>query len=501
MRNKVFLSYRRADSQQAAGRLHALLTQALGEGAVLIDVQHFPLGESFIRAQKRALTSDCAACLVMIGKDWLKQVDERGNRRLNEPSDPVRLEIATALQEGLPIIPVLVDEAQMPQPRDLPPDLAALSSMNGVSVRHESFELDAARLVTHLRGLIRRSQLSPEYEPVPEVRYSAEYARTLHRLRILYRTHQAGLLQAAADIEDVLFRAFKDSAIAASVKVTVAELDYFRLKFKMAYDQLIDSDGVDPSLIHRLLSHPFVEVGDLIRIELGNVRAHDDERARSLVEQHLGAVIESPPAQASCILGLAKRSRPILGRGEERIEIGRLRLAVGADAGSPRNGWWRTISLREGYQLMARYRDDAKWAGALDECSVDESSFFTFACCAFSGTCIESSAGAPSRMYERATDYEDSELYAIELWLKHAIHAARVGQLNRVRDLREAAERGWPGVVALRRGTKRERTLFWPGHVTGDLIKALIFGSPTFRNAHPILTETRAAADEWWAGR
>ena len=56
----------------------------------------------------------------MIGPRWLDISDEPGNRRLDGPSDIVRIE--TALQRGIPVIPILLNGTKTPFCHR-PPDL------------------------------------------------------------------------------------------------------------------------------------------------------------------------------------------------------------------------------------------------------------------------------------------------------------------------------------------------------------------------------------------
>ena len=43
----------------------------------------------------------------MIGPRWLDISDEQCNRHPDDPSDIVRIEISTALQRSIPVIPIL----------------------------------------------------------------------------------------------------------------------------------------------------------------------------------------------------------------------------------------------------------------------------------------------------------------------------------------------------------------------------------------------------------
>ena len=58
----------------------------------------------------------CDALLAVIGKHWVFGSNSDKKRRLDDPTDFVRVEIEAALTRDVPVIPVLVDGAAMPRP-------------------------------------------------------------------------------------------------------------------------------------------------------------------------------------------------------------------------------------------------------------------------------------------------------------------------------------------------------------------------------------------------
>lgn len=64
---------------------------------------------------------DCQVMVAVVGSQWLTAVDADGDRRLDRPDAWVRLEIATALNRDIPVIPLLVGNAWLPKAED-PPD-------------------------------------------------------------------------------------------------------------------------------------------------------------------------------------------------------------------------------------------------------------------------------------------------------------------------------------------------------------------------------------------
>jgi hypothetical protein len=148
---KVFLSYRREDSAAAAGRLSDRLISELGDGNVFMDVDGVPLGADFVERLQQEV-SGCDALLAVIGPRWLDIVDEAGDRRLDDPNDFVRVEIAAALQREIPVIPILLDGTKIPRIDRLPEDLKLLSRRNGLDVRQASFHSDVGRLIRELKA-------------------------------------------------------------------------------------------------------------------------------------------------------------------------------------------------------------------------------------------------------------------------------------------------------------------------------------------------------------
>ena len=150
MTGKVFISYRRDDSAGHAGRVHDRLELEFGRDLLFMDVDAVPLGMNFIKILDEAVAK-CDALLAVIGPNWLDLRDKQGNRQLDDPHDYVRIEIAAALQRDIPVIPVLLDGAEIPQVDQLPQDLKELALRNGLYVRHASFHNDMDRLIAGLK--------------------------------------------------------------------------------------------------------------------------------------------------------------------------------------------------------------------------------------------------------------------------------------------------------------------------------------------------------------
>jgi TIR domain len=122
MHSQIFISYRREDTSASAGRFHDHLSARFAPDQIFMDVDNLEPGVDFVDAIEKSVSS-CDVLIAVIGKHWLTSSDEEGQRRLDNPEDYVRIEIATALKRDIRVIPVLVDGASIPKPRDLPDDL------------------------------------------------------------------------------------------------------------------------------------------------------------------------------------------------------------------------------------------------------------------------------------------------------------------------------------------------------------------------------------------
>ena len=148
----VFLSYRREDSADVAGRIYDRLAVAFGQDQVFKDVDSIPLGVDF-REHLQQVVGKCDVLLAVIGDQWLAtaRVGEASSR-LEDPKDFVRIELESALQRGIPVIPVLVRGAAVPHEAELPSTLGTLAYRSGISVRSDpDFHRDMDRLIDGVR--------------------------------------------------------------------------------------------------------------------------------------------------------------------------------------------------------------------------------------------------------------------------------------------------------------------------------------------------------------
>jgi len=149
MGRAIFISYRRDDTEGEAGRLFDDLTRSFGENSVFMDVDGINPGMDFRKAIDDNVSS-CGVLLAMIGPTWSTIQNSGGERRLDDANDFVRVEIASALGRNIAVIPVLVHDAKMPRPGDLPENLKELAYRNSVEITHARWNSDVSLLIAAL---------------------------------------------------------------------------------------------------------------------------------------------------------------------------------------------------------------------------------------------------------------------------------------------------------------------------------------------------------------
>ena len=186
---RIFLSYRREDASGHAGRLFDFLCQGGvgGQGPgfrkdqIFMDIDTIAPGVDFRRVIEEAVGS-CDVFIAVIGKEWLSAVDAHRKRRLNNAQDFVRLEIEAALGRDIPVVPALVQGAEMPSVEELPETFRALAGRNAVELSDLRWSHDVGKLIAWLKAeeekKTRRAQLEREQADSAELEqtYEEEWA-------------------------------------------------------------------------------------------------------------------------------------------------------------------------------------------------------------------------------------------------------------------------------------------------------------------------------------
>ena len=131
-----------------------------------MDVNAIQPGRDFRKAIDESILK-CSVLLAVVGRDWLESKNASGQRRLDDESDFVRLEIASALQRDIPVVPVLVRGARMPTADQLPADLRELAYRNAVELTHARWKSDVRVLIQALRPYMGGSGQELPVQTVP----------------------------------------------------------------------------------------------------------------------------------------------------------------------------------------------------------------------------------------------------------------------------------------------------------------------------------------------
>jgi hypothetical protein len=149
----IFVSYRRHDTQSASGRLCDKLQTHFGADRVFHDIESIDPGDDFTAAIRSKITAS-SVVLVMIGRHWLHATGPDGRSRLFDPGDYVCLEIATALEREVPVIPVLAEGAAMPPASALPASIVGLATRQAHEITEQRWQYDSDLLVRQLEVFV-----------------------------------------------------------------------------------------------------------------------------------------------------------------------------------------------------------------------------------------------------------------------------------------------------------------------------------------------------------
>jgi formylglycine-generating enzyme required for sulfatase activity len=149
---KIAISYRRTDSD-VTGRIFDRFVQRYGKDSVFRDIDNIPFGIDFRKVVNDALRGT-DVLIAIVGPNW-RGTRKRGSARINDENDLVRIEVETALQRDIPVIPALVGGAMMPKPSDLPDSLRDFSFRNAANIDSgRNFDTDIERLMRSMDRLL-----------------------------------------------------------------------------------------------------------------------------------------------------------------------------------------------------------------------------------------------------------------------------------------------------------------------------------------------------------
>ena len=243
-RGGIFISYRRSDSAGYVGSITERLGKEFKRQKVFRDFESIAPGALFPTAIRDALDSS-AVVLAIVGPSWLSEKGPDGEVRISKPEDYVRLEIVTALQQGLDVIPVLVGDARMPSANELPESLRQFADCQAIELSNSRRDYDLDRIVAAVR-----SRVDPGFR----------------RRRVLWAVAVAAVLISGVFLAKYVINEHRIDQIRQTVEAGNADQKYLEgLDFKYA------SGYVDPR-IHLYKAEAYQKLGNadlqLIEAEL-----------------------------------------------------------------------------------------------------------------------------------------------------------------------------------------------------------------------------------------
>ena len=131
--------------------------EALGQRLAQLGNHHllWPVPSNAMEAAREVILRQSNVVLVVMGPQWLHITDRTGQRRIMNPSDFMHFDLAKALAQHKPIVPVLVGTGIMPASQQLPPSLRAFAQFSPFHLHNQpDVTTDAIRLNIKLRQYV-----------------------------------------------------------------------------------------------------------------------------------------------------------------------------------------------------------------------------------------------------------------------------------------------------------------------------------------------------------
>lgn len=153
MTARIFISYRSSDGKDKATALARDLGAVFGDAAVFLDKDDLRGGSRW-RAEVQQLLDQRPVLLLLMTPQLLSAIDSAGRLRIEDPDDPVRRELADALEANAQIVPLLCDGFDAsPAANELPPPFDQIGERTWRKLRAYDWQGDVQRLIDDLRAL------------------------------------------------------------------------------------------------------------------------------------------------------------------------------------------------------------------------------------------------------------------------------------------------------------------------------------------------------------
>jgi hypothetical protein len=150
---RLFISYRTSDGRDKATALARELGARFGDDQVFLDKDDLRGGSAWRDEIGRTLGSG-PVLLLLLTPRLFDEADAAGRPRVADPGDPVRRELAVALEAGAHVIPLLCDGVDaVPAGAAVPAPFDRLGDYTWRRLRAYDWQADIARLVADLQAL------------------------------------------------------------------------------------------------------------------------------------------------------------------------------------------------------------------------------------------------------------------------------------------------------------------------------------------------------------
>jgi hypothetical protein len=153
---KIFINYRHEDMPFAAVMLYRELRERFRTASIFFDQGSLRPGKRFPHEIKSHLTG-AGVFIAIIGSKWASAMTAHRQRG---DQDYVIKEIELALQNRWTVIPVLVDDADLPDPLQLPPAVRALTDCQAAWFRQQNLDNDVEFLTACINEIPTESPVN-----------------------------------------------------------------------------------------------------------------------------------------------------------------------------------------------------------------------------------------------------------------------------------------------------------------------------------------------------
>ncbi|HEX4705113.1 MAG TPA: toll/interleukin-1 receptor domain-containing protein [Pseudonocardiaceae bacterium] len=165
----IFINYRSGNHAVIVHALYERLAGYFGEESVFLDKPSIHAGSRYPdEIKKRLMDSDVLIAVIHDG--WLNERDADGARLLDRDRDWVRMELEIALASDKMIVPILADDAVLPQADELPTSISDLAHRQARRVLADAVSRDTRALIEELERDVAPTWAPGEAEPAQAIR-------------------------------------------------------------------------------------------------------------------------------------------------------------------------------------------------------------------------------------------------------------------------------------------------------------------------------------------